>query len=60
MLTGSESARAWGTEALELADGTSREDLARSGGMGVWRTGAGAAEILGRRRSTVGDVSTLG
>ena len=51
---------AWGAEALELADGVSREDLARRGGMDAWRIGAGAAEILGKWCNTVGDVSTLG
>ena len=51
---------AWGAEALGLANGAPQEDLERRGDMGAWRTGAGAAEILGKWCSTVGDVSTLG
>ena len=59
-LARSESSGAGGAEALELADGVLHEDLARRGGMDAWRTGAGAAEILGRWCSTVGGMLTLG
>lgn len=60
LLTSSESSGALGAEELELVDGASQKDLAGHGGMGAWRTGAEAMEILGRWRSTAGDVSTLG
>ena len=59
-LARSESPGAWGVVALELADGVLHEDLARRGGMDAWRTGAGAAEILGRWCSTVGGRLTFG